>query len=114
MGELVDGEYQKLVVSSGAYVREHFFGSDPRLLQLVEPLPDEALRRLRLGGHDPRKVMRLTRRRRTTRVHRRSFWRGRSRATGWAKRAKARTLRTSRKNSTKTSCVNSARGLAFR
>src|ERR1700682_3545856 len=54
MGELVDGEYQKLVVSSGAYVREHFFGSDPRLLQLVEPLPDEALRRLRLGGHDPR------------------------------------------------------------
>src|SRR5206468_9464885 len=48
MGELVDGEYQKLVVSSGAYAREHFFGSDPRLLQLVEPLPDEALRRLRL------------------------------------------------------------------
>ena len=33
MGELVDGEYQKLVVSSGAYVREHFFGSDPRLLK---------------------------------------------------------------------------------
>ncbi|MGA2095905.1 MAG: pyruvate dehydrogenase (acetyl-transferring), homodimeric type [Candidatus Acidiferrum sp.] len=56
MGELVDGEYQKLVVSSGAYVREHFFGSDPRLLALVDPLPDEALRRLRLGGHDPRKV----------------------------------------------------------
>jgi pyruvate dehydrogenase E1 component len=56
MGELVDGEYQKLVVSSGAYVREHFFGGDPRLLKLVEPLPDEALRRLRLGGHDPRKV----------------------------------------------------------
>src|SRR6266849_151868 len=56
MGELVDGEYQKLVVESGAYVRQHFFGSDPRLLQLVEPLPDKALRRLRLGGHDPRKV----------------------------------------------------------
>ena len=56
MGELVDGEYQKLVVSSGAYVRQHFFGNDERLLKLVEPLPDEALRRLRLGGHDPRKV----------------------------------------------------------
>jgi pyruvate dehydrogenase E1 component len=56
MGEMVDGEYQKLVVSSGAYVREHFFGHDERLLKLVEPLPDEALRRLRLGGHDPRKV----------------------------------------------------------
>ena len=56
MGEMVDGEYQKLVVSSGAYIRQFFFGSDPRLLKLVEPLPDEALRRLRLGGHDPRKV----------------------------------------------------------
>jgi pyruvate dehydrogenase E1 component len=56
MGELVDGEYQKLVVSSGGYVREHFFGSDPRLLKLVEPFSDEELRRLRLGGHDPRKV----------------------------------------------------------
>jgi pyruvate dehydrogenase E1 component len=56
MGELVDGEYQKLVVESGAYVRQHFFGSDPRLLQLVEPLSDDALRRLRLGGHDPKKV----------------------------------------------------------
>ena len=44
------------MVSSGAYVREHFFGHDPRLLKLVEPLPDEALRRLRLGGHDPKKV----------------------------------------------------------
>jgi pyruvate dehydrogenase E1 component len=56
MGEMVDGEYQKLVVSSGAYVREAFFGSDPRLLELVKPLSDEQLRRLRLGGHDPRKV----------------------------------------------------------
>ena len=56
MGEMVDGEYQKLVVSSGDYVRQYFFGSDPRLLKLVEPLPDDALRRLRLGGHDPRKV----------------------------------------------------------
>ncbi len=56
MGEMVDGEYQKLVVESGAYVRQHFFGSDPRLLKLVEPLSDDALRRLRLGGHDPKKV----------------------------------------------------------
>jgi pyruvate dehydrogenase E1 component len=56
MGEMVDGEYQKLVVSSGDYIRQFFFGSDPRLLKLVEPIPDEALRRLRLGGHDPRKV----------------------------------------------------------
>jgi pyruvate dehydrogenase E1 component len=56
MGETVDGEYQKLVVSSGDYIRQSFFGSDPRLLKLVEPLADDTLRRLRLGGHDPRKV----------------------------------------------------------
>jgi pyruvate dehydrogenase E1 component len=56
MGELVDGEYQKLVVSSGAYVREHFFGTDPRLLKLVESLTDEDVHLLRLGGHDPLKV----------------------------------------------------------
>jgi pyruvate dehydrogenase E1 component len=56
MGEMVDGDYQKLVVSSGDYIRHFFFGSDPRLLKLVEPLPDDTLRRLRLGGHDPRKV----------------------------------------------------------
>ena len=56
MGATVDGEYQKLTVSSGAYAREHFFGSDPRLLELVAPLSDEQLRRLRLGGHDPLKV----------------------------------------------------------
>ena len=56
LGEMVDGEFQKLVVESGAYVREHVFGTDPRLLKMVEDLPDQALYRLRQGGHDPRKV----------------------------------------------------------
>src|SRR2546425_11563605 len=56
MGEMVDGEYQKFVVEPGSYIRQHFFGGDPRLLKLVEDIPDEALRKLRLGGHDPRKV----------------------------------------------------------
>ncbi len=56
LGEMVDGESQKLVVESGAYVREHVFGTDPRLLKMVEDIPDEALRTLRVGGHDPRKV----------------------------------------------------------
>lgn len=56
MGEIVDGEYQKLVVESGAYFREKFFGHDERLLKLVEHLSDEQLRRMRLGGHDPKKV----------------------------------------------------------
>jgi pyruvate dehydrogenase E1 component len=52
----VDGETQKISVESGAYVREHVFGGDPRLLKMVEDLPDEALRTMRQGGHDPRKV----------------------------------------------------------
>ena len=38
MGEVVDGEFQKYSVESGAYTREHFFGTDPRLLALVEHL----------------------------------------------------------------------------
>ena len=35
MGEILDGESQKFSVESGAYIREHFFGTDPRLLALV-------------------------------------------------------------------------------
>src|SRR5579863_2462849 len=56
LGEMVDGEYQKLIVEPGAYFREHVFGSDPRLLKMVENIPDEKLHALRQGGHDPRKV----------------------------------------------------------
>ena len=56
MGEVVDGQYQKYAVESGAYFREHFFGTDPRLLEMVSHLSDEQLKRLRLGGHDPVKV----------------------------------------------------------
>lgn len=56
MGEVVDGEYQKYTVSSGAYVREKFFGTDPRLLEMVSHLSDEDIRSMRRGGHDPEKV----------------------------------------------------------
>src|SRR5579864_4519100 len=56
LGEMVDGEYQKLIVEPGAYFREHVFGSDPRLLKMVENIPDEELHELRYGGHDPKKV----------------------------------------------------------
>jgi pyruvate dehydrogenase E1 component len=56
MGEIVDGEYQKFAVEDGAYVREHFFGKDPRLAELVKGLSDDQIKRLRLGGHDPVKV----------------------------------------------------------
>jgi pyruvate dehydrogenase E1 component len=56
VGEMLDGEYQKLIVESGAYVRQQYFGSDPRLMKLVEHMSDEQLRKMHLGGHDPRKV----------------------------------------------------------
>jgi len=56
LDEIVDGQFQKYSVESGAYIREHFFGADPRLLKLVEDYSDEQLRRLARGGHDPSKV----------------------------------------------------------
>jgi pyruvate dehydrogenase E1 component len=56
MGEVVDGQYQKNSVESGAYFREHFFGVDRRLLDMVRHLSDEQLHKMRLGGHDPKKV----------------------------------------------------------
>ncbi|MCY3567071.1 MAG: pyruvate dehydrogenase (acetyl-transferring), homodimeric type, partial [Chloroflexi bacterium] len=56
MGEVVDGEYQKYTVAGGGYVRNHFWGVDPRLLRMVDDISDDELWRMRLGGHDPLKV----------------------------------------------------------
>lgn len=56
MEELVDGWYQKYSVESGDFIRNHFFGSDPKLLEMVEHLSDEQIQKLRRGGHDPEKV----------------------------------------------------------
>jgi pyruvate dehydrogenase E1 component len=56
MGEVVDGEYQRYGVESGAYIREHFFGKYPELLELVKDMSDDDLAALRRGGHDPIKV----------------------------------------------------------
>jgi len=56
MNEVNDGQYQKYTVESGAYIREHFFGVRPELLELVADFTDAKLRKLRRGGHDPEKV----------------------------------------------------------
>ena len=56
MNSTVDGEFQKYAVESGAYIREHFFGPDPRLAALVDHLSDEELQSLPRGGHDYRKL----------------------------------------------------------
>ena len=56
MEEVVDGQYQRYLVSDGAFIRKDFFGKDPRLSDLVAHLSDEQLRGLKRGGHDPEKV----------------------------------------------------------
>jgi pyruvate dehydrogenase E1 component len=56
MQEVVDGEYQTYKSRNGAYVREHFFGKYPELLEMVADMSDDELWRLNRGGHDPFKV----------------------------------------------------------
>jgi pyruvate dehydrogenase E1 component len=56
MTEAVDGDYQKYTVESGDYIRQHFFGTYPKLLEMVAGLTDAKLRKMRRGGHDPEKV----------------------------------------------------------
>jgi pyruvate dehydrogenase E1 component len=56
MEECVDGEYQTFKSKDGAYVRKHFFGKYPELLEMVATMTDEDIWRLNRGGHDPHKV----------------------------------------------------------
>ncbi len=56
MDEIVDGELQNCKANGGAYTREHFFGTDPELLKMVEHMSDEEVGKLNRGGHDPYKV----------------------------------------------------------
>lgn len=56
MMECVDGEYQAFKSRDGAYVRQHFFGKYPELLEMVASMSDDDIWRLNRGGHDPHKV----------------------------------------------------------
>ena len=56
MEETVDGEYQSYKGNDGAFVRRHFFGKHPKLLEMVSRMTDEDIWRLNRGGHDPYKV----------------------------------------------------------
>ena len=56
MEEAVDGDYQNYKANDGAYVREHFFGTRPELMEMVKDLSDEEIWKLNRGGHDPYKV----------------------------------------------------------
>ena len=56
MTDTVDGDYQTFKSRDGAYVRENFFGRDPRLLERVEHMSDDEIWLLNRGGHDQQKV----------------------------------------------------------
>jgi pyruvate dehydrogenase E1 component len=56
MEETVDGEYQAYKANDGAFVRKHFFGKHPKLLEMVSRMTDDDIWRLNRGGHDPHKV----------------------------------------------------------
>ncbi len=56
MEDALDGDYQKYSVEGGEYIRQHFFGTDQRLLEIVKNYSDEQLAKLNRGGHDPEKV----------------------------------------------------------
>jgi len=113
MGEVNDGQYQKYTVEDGAYIRKHFFGVHPKLLALVADLTDAKLKKLRRGGHDPDKVF--------------AAYKAAVEHTGSPTVILAKTIKgyglgeagegatspTSRRASTKRSCVTSATGWAF-
>ncbi|MBV1854952.1 pyruvate dehydrogenase (acetyl-transferring), homodimeric type [Catellatospora tritici] len=56
MNTTPDGDYQTYKAESGAYVREHFFGRDPRTRKMVEHMSDDEIWGLKRGGHDYRKL----------------------------------------------------------
>ncbi len=56
MEDTVDGEYQNYKANDGAFVRKHFFGKDPKVLEMVSRMTDEDIWRLNRGGHDPHKI----------------------------------------------------------
>ena len=95
MMECVDGDYQTFKSQSGAYVREHFFGRYPELLELVAHMSDDDIWALARGGHDPQKVFAAYQQAVNTRGRPTVIWPRRSRVSAWAKPAKARTSTTS-------------------
>ncbi len=56
MNRTPDGDYQTYKAENGAYVRENFFGRDPKTLAMVSHMSDDEIWRLKRGGHDYRKV----------------------------------------------------------
>jgi pyruvate dehydrogenase E1 component len=97
MEECVDGEYQVFKSHDGAYVRKHFFGKYPELLEMVAHMSDDDIWRLNRGGHDPHKmyaayVQAVNHKGQPTVILAKTI-----KGYGMASRARARTSRTSRR-----------------
>jgi len=56
MNTVPDGDFQTYRAESGAFIRDHFFGGDPRAKELVKDMTDEEIWALKRGGHDYRKL----------------------------------------------------------
>jgi pyruvate dehydrogenase E1 component len=56
MNTTPDGDFQTYRAENGAFIRENFFGRDPRTKQLVEKMTDDEIWALKRGGHDYRKI----------------------------------------------------------
>jgi pyruvate dehydrogenase E1 component len=56
MNETLDGDYQTFKAESGKYVRDNFFGRDPRTAAMVSDWSDDQIWSLKRGGHDYRKL----------------------------------------------------------
>jgi pyruvate dehydrogenase E1 component len=56
MNTTLDGDYQTFKAESGAYVREQFFGRDPRTAAMVANWSNDQIWGLKRGGHDYRKL----------------------------------------------------------
>jgi len=56
MNRTPDGDYQTYKTENGAFVRENFFGRDPRTAALVASMTDDEVWSLKRGGHDYKKI----------------------------------------------------------
>ncbi|MCX6428296.1 MAG: pyruvate dehydrogenase (acetyl-transferring), homodimeric type [Actinobacteria bacterium] len=56
MNQTPDGDYQTFKTEDGAYVRDNFFGRDPRTAAMVAGWSNEKIWNLKRGGHDYQKL----------------------------------------------------------
>jgi len=112
MGELVDGEYQKLVVSSGAYVREHFFAAIRDCFSLLSRFGRGAAPPASRRARSAQGLRRVQGGRRSQRLADRDS-RAHHQGLRLGEAGEGKNVTHSRRNSTKTSCASSARASAF-